>query len=200
MTTIEDRVIDLARARHAVHSAREARHPQPLPLPEPVQREPWRAPTGTSERTGVLANARRKGPYALSYANRCALHHAARGLTNAAIGRLLDGTSEDTIKSRMRVVYAALDVNERTCAVAEGLRLGIIPRPPVHGECPWNLANREVQVLQGLADHGTNHAVADVLGISHLTVKSHLARIARKAGTGSRERLVAFALAYGIIQ
>ncbi|HZI98680.1 MAG TPA: response regulator transcription factor [Actinomycetales bacterium] len=64
----------------------------------------------------------------------------------------------------------------------------------VHG-----LSQREVEVLQLVADGCSNRDVGDALGLSALTVKSHLARIARKVGTGDRAEMVMIALRAGVI-
>ena len=42
--------------------------------------------------------------------------------------------------------------------------------------------------------------IGDLLGLSALTVKSHLARIARKLGTGDRAEMVALAMRAGVIR
>ena len=60
-----------------------------------------------------------------------------------------------------------------------------------------NLSAREIQVLQLVADGKSNKDIGDELGLSALTVKSHLARIARKLGTGDRAEMVATALRSG---
>ena len=64
----------------------------------------------------------------------------------------------------------------------------------VHG-----LSAREVEVLQLVADGCSNRDVGDALGLSALTVKSHLARIARKLGTGDRAEMVIISLRAGVI-
>ncbi|HEX5511542.1 MAG TPA: response regulator transcription factor [Actinomycetales bacterium] len=63
----------------------------------------------------------------------------------------------------------------------------------------FGLSQREVDVLQLVADGHSNRAVGEALGLSALTVKSHLARIARKLGTGDRAEMVFIALRSGII-
>lgn len=64
----------------------------------------------------------------------------------------------------------------------------------VHG-----LSAREIEVLQLVADGCSNRDVGDALGLSALTVKSHLARIARKLGTGDRAEMVIITLRAGVI-
>ena len=62
-----------------------------------------------------------------------------------------------------------------------------------------SLSAREIQVLQLVAGGKSNKEIGEVLGLSALTVKSHLARIARKLGTGDRAEMVATALRSGTI-
>ena len=62
-----------------------------------------------------------------------------------------------------------------------------------------DLSTREVQVLQAVADGHTNNEVGELLGLSGLTVKSHLARIGRKAGTGDRAEMVARGMRAGLL-
>lgn len=53
------------------------------------------------------------------------------------------------------------------------------------------LSEREVQVVQLVANGHTNRSVGEALNLSALTVKSHLSRIGRKLGTGDRAQIVA---------
>jgi DNA-binding NarL/FixJ family response regulator len=62
-----------------------------------------------------------------------------------------------------------------------------------------NLSDREIEVLRLVADGRSNKAIGESMGLSALTVKSHLARIARKLGTGDRAGMVAVAMRTGII-
>ena len=63
-----------------------------------------------------------------------------------------------------------------------------------------DLSNRELEVLQLVAGGHTNKDIGELLGLSALTVKSHLARIGRKMGTGDRAELVMIALRAGAIE
>ncbi len=78
--------------------------------------------------------------------------------------------------------------------LAAGLRNG--PTNEGVGE----LSGREVEVLRLVADGRSNKEIGDELGLSALTVKSHLARIARKLGTGDRAEMVALAMRAGVIR
>lgn len=57
-----------------------------------------------------------------------------------------------------------------------------------------DLTAREVGVLELVADGRSNKQIGDALELSALTVKSHLARISRKLGTGDRAEMVAYAI------
>jgi DNA-binding NarL/FixJ family response regulator len=76
-------------------------------------------------------------------------------------------------------------------------------RPPGASGHPGSgyreLSGREVEVLRLVAEGQSNKAIGVSMGLSALTVKSHLARIARKLGTGDRAGMVAVALRTGII-
>ncbi len=54
-----------------------------------------------------------------------------------------------------------------------------------------DLSEREIQVVQLVANGHTNRAVGQELNLSALTIKSHLSRIGRKLGTGDRAQIVA---------
>lgn len=53
-----------------------------------------------------------------------------------------------------------------------------------------HLTKRERTILQLVARGWSNREIGDQLGLSHLTIKSHLSRISRKLGTGDRASLV----------
>lgn len=62
-----------------------------------------------------------------------------------------------------------------------------------------DLSSREVEVIRLVADGRSNKWIGDQLSLSALTVKSHLARIGRKLGTGDRAHMVALAMRAGVI-
>ena len=75
------------------------------------------------------------------------------------------------------------------------------PRTPVT-ELPrlvHELSEREIEVLADVADGRSNKWIGEHLELSALTVKSHLARISRKLGTGDRAHMVAIALRAGLL-
>jgi DNA-binding NarL/FixJ family response regulator len=94
-----------------------------------------------------------------------------------------------------RAVHAALAAGVRSCVLTG--------RPPgtatADGESAraaarLGLSEREVEVLRHVAEGRSNREIGEAMGLSALTVKSHLARIARKLGTGDRAGMVATAL------
>ena len=64
---------------------------------------------------------------------------------------------------------------------------------------PRELSAREVQVVQSVADGRSNAEIGEALGLSALTVKSHLSRIGRKLGTGDRAQMVALGMRARVI-
>jgi DNA-binding NarL/FixJ family response regulator len=73
----------------------------------------------------------------------------------------------------------------------------IVMRPSPAGAD--SLSDREVEVLSLVAEGMSNKDVGEQLGLSALTVKSHLARIARKLGTGDRAEMVVLAMRAGLV-
>jgi len=63
----------------------------------------------------------------------------------------------------------------------------------------YDLSPREVEVLRMVADGRSNKWIGERLELSALTVKSHLARIGRKLGTGDRAHMVTLALRASVI-
>ena len=107
------------------------------------------------------------------------------------------------VASRSDAVRVAIGSAARA-AVVPPLRpvpMGVAPaRPHRTGNAsPDALSDREIQVLQGVAEGHTNKQIGEDLCLSALTVKSHLARIARKLGTGDRAEMVAIGMRQGIV-
>jgi DNA-binding NarL/FixJ family response regulator len=62
------------------------------------------------------------------------------------------------------------------------------------------LSPREVEILQKIAYGATTKEVADQLGISFHTVKTHLERIFEKLGANDRAQAVAIAIRQGLVE
>jgi DNA-binding NarL/FixJ family response regulator len=110
------------------------------------------------------------------------LKSAAPGIVADGVRRVLDGG-----------VFADPSV---ASLLAAGLRGTPGSDPSGTGE----LSGREIEVLRLVADGQSNKQIGEQLGLSALTVKSHLARIARKLGTGDRAEMVALAMRAGVIR
>ncbi len=84
---------------------------------------------------------------------------------------------------------------------ADGVVPGLVTPAPVSPSlrAVADLSGREIEVIRLVADGQSNKEVGEALGLSALTVKSHLARVARKLGTGDRAEMVALALRAGVI-
>jgi DNA-binding NarL/FixJ family response regulator len=83
-------------------------------------------------------------------------------------------------------------------SVASLLAVGLRGTPAETGVA--ELSGREIEVLRLVADGQSNREIGTLLGLSALTVKSHLARISRKLGTGDRAEMVALAMRSGVIR
>lgn len=99
-------------------------------------------------------------------------------------------------------VRAALAAGVKGFVVTGGAPEGVRPAPGTRTRGaggPEGLSAREIEVLQLVASGRSNRDIGAELSLSALTVKSHLARIARKLGTGDRAEMVAVALRAGVI-
>ena len=83
-------------------------------------------------------------------------------------------------------------------SVASLLAAGLRGGPTESGVS--ELSAREIEVLKLVADGKSNKEIGEALNLSALTVKSHLARIARKLGTGDRAEMVATVMRAGVIR
>lgn len=99
-------------------------------------------------------------------------------------------------KADARAIHATLIAGVRSVLIRKQPET---PAAPVPLPGAAALSERELEVLRMVADGQTNRAVGERLGVSALTVKSHLARIARKLGSGDRAEMVATAIRCGYI-
>jgi transcriptional regulator EpsA len=68
------------------------------------------------------------------------------------------------------------------------------------GEATRGVTERERQILLWVREGKSNHQIAEVLGISPLTVKNHVQKILRKLGASNRAQAVAEALQLGVLE
>jgi DNA-binding NarL/FixJ family response regulator len=84
-----------------------------------------------------------------------------------------------------------LSPNFPVLTLLDKLRLLRVTAAPNVTQFPvTTLSSRERAVLRLLATVGTNHAIANALGCSESTVKSHIAQIKEKMAVASRHELV----------
>jgi DNA-binding NarL/FixJ family response regulator len=96
-------------------------------------------------------------------------------------------------------VRAAISAGVRSYLVSTATAGVPVRSGETRGEGVESLSAREIQVLQLVADGKSNKDIGEELGLSALTVKSHLARIARKLGTGDRAEMVITAMRAGVV-
>lgn len=105
---------------------------------------------------------------------------------------------------RVLALAPTADIGPLIDAVGAGVHGVLIDRRanPAAANVPatiHELSAREVEVIQLVAEGRSNKWIGEQLMLSALTVKSHLARIGRKLGTGDRAHIVAMALRAGVI-
>lgn len=103
------------------------------------------------------------------------------------------GVSELINAARLAMEGKAVIHPTLTQAFIEEVRL--VDRRP---EAP--LSRREIEILQRVAYGATTKEVADQLGISFHTVKTHLERIFEKLGANDRAQAVAIAIRQGLVE
>lgn len=169
--------------RYGQSKAAKASRPAPAVVAPPAPPRPLR-PAPTAD-------------YGLTARERQILAHVVDGKSNIEVAQALY-LSEDTIKTHLRRVFRKLGVSSRTGAVALAVRTNTI-WVERSGSAPA-LSPRELEVLELLADGLDNRDIGDRLGLSHLTVKSHLARMTKRFGTGDRVVMVRTGIATGLIR
>jgi DNA-binding NarL/FixJ family response regulator len=109
-------------------------------------------------------------------------------LKDASVGELINAARQ--AMAGKAVIHPSL-----TQAFIEEVQL--VDRP-ASAEAP--LSPREVEILQKIAYGATTKEVADQLGISFHTVKTHLERIFEKLGANDRAQAVAIAIRQGLVE
>ncbi|WP_255366410.1 LuxR C-terminal-related transcriptional regulator [Cellulomonas sp. KH9] len=156
-------------------------------------------------------SARRPGVSTVPTSRRVPSATPARHPMCVVVTQIAEGEGETLVRAlRRRGAHRVVVLARRAGRVelrtllAGGLRGGVAsttdaagtparpaPAPPVPTA---ELSARELSVLSRVAEGRTNRLIGEELGLSALTVKSHLARISRKLGTGDRAELVAIAI------
>lgn len=149
------------------------------------------------DRCSSSTTARPRGPV-LSRRQIHMLAGAARGQTNQEIAAAL-GVKRATVSSTLLRAGRILGTGSRAGMVhrayACGVLSGLAPetRPPVH------LSRAQTAVLGGLADGSSAREIADALGVSENTVKTHLRKLFAALGAASRSHAVALAWQHNLL-
>ncbi|MBB5474898.1 DNA-binding NarL/FixJ family response regulator [Cellulomonas hominis] len=183
---------------------------------EPIRRGPGLAPGApTGARAATLPQTRRPGAPAADPRRR------GLGQMCVVVTELGEGDGQTLVRNLRRrgsgrVILLARRAGRRDLVglLTGGLRGAVATEPNAvvgqPGAAPGavpspfartrpDLTSRELSVLRLVADGFSNRAIGDELGLSALTVKSHLARISRKLGTGDRAALVAISIRTGLL-
>jgi DNA-binding CsgD family transcriptional regulator len=104
-------------------------------------------------------------------------------------------------------------LDRRVQALNGQLRIDVMPRwgadvfvtlpldlrtRPTGDVAGWDLAARELEVLQHLVAGHRNRTIASAMGISENTVKFHVRNLFRKLAVGSRTEAIALAHSHGL--
>lgn len=123
-----------------------------------------------------------------------------RGLQAGACGYLLKDCDLETLLSAIRT--AARGDTLLQAGTIERLLLAL-PRPsaapPVRQSSPFELTEREREVLAGVARGERNKEIAARLGLTRRTIDTYLSNIFTKLGVDSRASAVAVALEHGLL-
>lgn len=107
----------------------------------------------------------------------------ARALELGAAGALTKGLASTSLLNAIRSVASGKTV------VSPEIKRNIAEHPPVP-----QLTNRQIKILQSIADGSSNKEIADRLNIRIDSVQEHIAAIVRKLGASNRTEAVAIAL------
>jgi DNA-binding NarL/FixJ family response regulator len=128
--------------------------------------------------------------------------HVVEALRAGASGFLVKDARPAQLLDAIRTVAAGealLSPGPTARLIARALRAPALPPPGAHPTALAPLSDRERQVLALVARGLNNTEVADALGLSPLTAKTHVSRIMGKLGARDRVQLVIAAYETGLI-
>ena len=121
-----------------------------------------------------------------------------RGLQLGARGYLLKDTDRETLFNTIRAAVRGETLLQPE--ILNQLIAGKKERTSTPAQTKTQiLTEREIEVLQGVADGSTSKEIAYRLGISERTVKAHLTSIYNKLGVDSRAAAVSEGMKQGIL-
>lgn len=120
-----------------------------------------------------------------------------------ATGYLLKDSSQEDLVRAIRIVHSGGSLIQPGLARKVLKEFAHLARENVGQAKPTllrELSDREVEVLQYVAEGQSNKEIADHLMISEKTVKAHLRSIFRKLEVGDRAQAVAHAMRKGLVE
>jgi DNA-binding NarL/FixJ family response regulator len=120
----------------------------------------------------------------------------AEAIQAGVSGYLLKDAGVNELVNAAKQAMAGKAVIHPTLTQAFIEEVQLVDRKP--SEAP--LSPREIEILQKVAYGATTKEVADQLGISFHTVKTHLERIFEKLGANDRAQAVAIAIRQGLVE
>jgi DNA-binding NarL/FixJ family response regulator len=109
-------------------------------------------------------------------------------------------SSVDDADSRRELMDAgAVEFIQKHCEL-EVIEAALGAAVDAHLGCGSQLTDRELQILELVAEGRTNRDVAALLWLSDQTVKFHLANVYRKLGVGGRREAVSLAQREGLLR
>jgi DNA-binding NarL/FixJ family response regulator len=120
----------------------------------------------------------------------------AEAIQAGVSGYLLKDAGVSELVNAAKQAMAGKAVIHPTLTQAFIEEVQLVDRKP--SEAP--LSPREIEILQKVAYGATTKEVADQLGISFHTVKTHLERIFEKLGANDRAQAVAIAIRQGMVE
>jgi DNA-binding NarL/FixJ family response regulator len=118
-------------------------------------------------------------------------------LTNTADSALVGLALRSGVRGVISLDATAEEIEAAVHAVDAGLV--VLAEPPVAAELIEPLTERELELLDLLAEGISNKLIAHRLGISEHTVKTHVASIFAKLGVSSRTEAVLQAIRRGLV-
>lgn len=120
-----------------------------------------------------------------------------------AIGYVLKESSKSELIRAIKEAYSGRSLIDPAVARKVLGEIERLTKGPVHATKPVlvkALSDREIEVLQWVAEGKSNKEAADVLIISEKTVKAHLRSIFRKLEVGDRAQAVAQGMRKGLVE
>ncbi len=105
----------------------------------------------------------------------------------------------DASLDEIRAVIVAVTEGATVVHGVSRCQLGDRPAPITRGRAQWHLTARETSVLAVLARGGSTREVAEELGMTTNTARTHIQRILRKMGLHSRLEAASAAARAGVI-